>query len=419
MNKINFELKDKEKIDITMGVGIKEIYPPIENLEVTPTKEQQIFTHENSYGYDNVIVEAISDEYIIPEGTLPITENATYDVRNFAKVSTSVYTVPKLQDKEITINENGTHSIKADKEYDGLNQVSVTVDAIEDLTEELEVYNNELTEQEMALETIVQTLKNKGIAEAPKYAPRYISFYNYNGISLEEELSNLDTKNITSMTYMFASCNNLKSLNLSDFNTENVTTMYNMFYNCGLQSLDLSSFDTSNVETMSSMFESCKSQSLNLSSFNTNKAKNFDAMFKNCSKIVTLDLSHFDTTNATRMESTFYGCQLLSSLNVKNWNTQKITNMYACFRGCNKLTSLDLSDFSTPNLTNVGNMFYDCKALTNLDIRNFDFTKVTSYTNMFYNVPTNCEIIVKDETAKTWITSKFTTLTNVKTVAEL
>ena len=52
-------------------------------------------------------------------------------------------------------------------------------------------------------------------------------------------------------------------------------------------------------------------------------------------------------------------------------------------------------------------------------MRNFDFTNVASYSTMFYNVPTDCLIIVKDDTAKTWITSKFTTLTNVKTVAEL
>ena len=63
--------------------------------------------------------------------------------------------------------------------------------------------------------------------------------------------------------------------------------------------------------------------------------------------------------------------------------------------------------------------FYNCKKLTRLDIRNFDFTNVTSYSSMFGIVPTDCLIIVKDDTAKTWITEKFTTLTNVKTVAEL
>lgn len=126
MNEINFEIKDIEKINLSMDVGVKEIFPPIENLEVTPTKEQQMFNHENSYGYDEVKVNPIPDEYIIPDGTLPITENTIYDVRRYARVNASVHPTPNLQDKSITIIENGTQSITFDKGYDGLNSVEVT-----------------------------------------------------------------------------------------------------------------------------------------------------------------------------------------------------------------------------------------------------------------------------------------------------
>ena len=59
-------------------------------------------------------------------------------------------------------------------------------------------------------------------------------------------------------------------------------------------------------------------------------------------------------------------------------------------------------------------MFQGCSSLASLDLSNFDFTNVTDYTNVFRDVPANCEILVKDETAKTWITSKWSNLTNVK-----
>ena len=88
--------------------------------------------------------------------------------------------------------------------------------------------------------------------------------------------------------------------------------------------------------------------------------------------------------------------------------------MYRMFFSCSGLTSLNLSSFDTSKVTNMGSMFSGCTALQHLDISNFDFTNVTSYSNMFSNVPANCEILVKDETAKEWITSKFTNLTNVK-----
>lgn len=161
MNEINFNIEDMEKINLSMDVGVKEIHPPIEDLEVTPTKEEQIFTHENSYGYDKVTIKPmpeiklqdkevtptketqnivadnnydglnqvtvnpIPEEYIIPEGMLPITENTTYDVRRYARVSASVHPAPNLQDKSITITENGTQNITADSGYDGLGNVEV------------------------------------------------------------------------------------------------------------------------------------------------------------------------------------------------------------------------------------------------------------------------------------------------------
>ena len=50
-----------------------------------------------------------------------------------------------------------------------------------------------------------------------KYAPRRISFSYYNGTELDEEMANLDFKNITSAQSMFESCSSLKSLDLSNF----------------------------------------------------------------------------------------------------------------------------------------------------------------------------------------------------------
>jgi len=138
------------------------------------------------------------------------------------------------------------------------------------------------------------------------------------------------------------------------------------------------------------------------------------SMFNNCTSLTTLDLSNFDTSKVTNMSYMFYYCTSLTTLDVSNFDTSKVTDMDAMFDDCSSLTTLDLSNFDTSNVTNMGYMFYNCSSLTTLDLSNFDFTKVTSYNNMFYNVPSSCLIYVKDETAKTWITSKFTNLTNVQ-----
>lgn len=127
--------------------------------------------------------------------------------------------------------------------------------------------------------------------------------------------------------------------------------------------------------------------------------------------------------NITALQYMFNNCMNATNIDTSGFNTTNVTNMANMFYYCNALTSLDLSSFETPALTNVSNMFYMCRALKHIDMRNFDFTNVTNYSNMFGasagdGVPNSCEIIVKDDTAKTWITTNFSRLTGVKTVAE-
>lgn len=228
MEKINFTVKDVKSANFGINdVAVKKVYPPLIDETVIPTKEQQVLTHEGEYGYDKVTVEPIPDEYIIPEGTLPITENTTYDVTKFKRVSANVKPAPELQDKEVTptketqnvtfdsgfdglntvtikpipdnyieptgtkeirtegihdvtqyasvdvdveptlqdkqvtITENGTQNVTFDEGYDGLGNVEITTNAIENLTEELNEYDSTLTTQEVTIDDITRALKTK------------------------------------------------------------------------------------------------------------------------------------------------------------------------------------------------------------------------------------------------------------------
>lgn len=125
-----------------------------------------------------------------------------------------------------------------------------------------------------------------------------------------------------------------------------------------------------------------------------------------------LDLTDLNTSNISSMRYMFYGAAI-QRLDVHNFDTSNVTNMEYMFSYCRNLTSLDLSNFDTSNVTNMTSMFSYCQNLTSLDLSNFDFSNVTNYTNMFYNIPTSCLILVKDQEAKDWIESRFSTLTNV------
>ena len=126
------------------------------------------------------------------------------------------------------------------------------------------------------------------------------------------------------------------------------------------------------------------------------------------------DLVCDNVEELTNLIVAFQSCRHLTSIDVSKLDTSKVTDMMFTFSSCSSLTNLDLSNFNTSNVTDMSFMFDDCRGLTNLDISNFTFDKVTNYDNMFTNVPNNCEILVKSQTEKDWITSKFSNLTNVK-----
>ena len=104
-------------------------------------------------------------------------------------------------------------------------------------------------------------------------------------------------------------------------------------------------------------------------------------------------MSGIKSTALTQANEMFYNCSAITSVNLSNaqLSTSSNVNLYQMFRGCSKLKSID--------------------------IRSMKFTKVNGYYNMFYSVPADVEIIVLNSTQKTWITGKFSTLTNIVTVS--
>ncbi len=199
------------------------------------------------------------------------------------------------------------------------------------------------------------------------------------------DLSNFNTANATNMSALFCGCKSLQTLNLRGFVTDNVTNMREMLGDCSqLTSLDLSSFTTVNVTDMQAMFSGCsKLANLDLSNFNTEKVTTMYEMFYNCTGLKSLDLSSFNTENVNTMCEMFRGCTSLTSLDLSNFNTGKVRDMTYMFSGCSNLTLLDLSNFNTENVTTMPSMFSGCSNLTLLDLSNFNTKKVTSMSGMF------------------------------------
>ena len=171
-------------------------------------------------------------------------------------------------------------------------------------------------------------------------------FKQFKALTAIEGLQNLNTSEVTNMSFMFLDCAALTALDLKSFNTEKVTDMGFIFYGCSaLTNLDLKNFNTSSVTSMSNMF-------------------------KRCSALPSLDLNNFNTSNVTSMDGMFDSCSALTSLDLKNFNTEKVEQMLGMFMYCSGLTTLHLTNFNTSNVTDMPFIFYGCSQLVNIVCNN-------------------------------------------------
>lgn len=140
----------------------------------------------------------------------------------------------------------------------------------------------------------------------------YGAFYNCEKLQYCHSVTPSLSSNVS---YMFAGCNFLESLDVSKWDVSNVIDMSQMFNSCYvLRSLDVSKWNTSNVTNMVGLFAA--------------------------SQLISLDISNWDVSKVTDMSQMFAACPFLVSLDISNWNTIKVTNMYSMFLNCASLKNV-------------------------------------------------------------------------------
>ena len=215
-------------------------------------------------------------------------------------------------------------------------------------------------------ESITKVVFEASFAECTSLTSTAKWFYSLKKLKTITGIANLNTSNVTDMSWMFFNCSGLTSLDITSFKTGNVENMNAMFYGCtGLTSLDLSSFDTSSLKSLFGMFQDCSGlKSINLTNFKTDKVENMGQLFLNCSSLESLDVTGFKTDKATSMFNMFRDCSSLKSLDLSSFNTKMVDNMFLMFRGCSNLTTIFVgSDWTTVTVMQSSGMFEDCTSL--------------------------------------------------------
>ena len=102
---------------------------------ITPSESEQIAVPKGKFTTENVMVGAIPDTYLIPSGSLTITENDTYNVGPLAEVVVNVEgsAPPVLEEVSKTYTpteETQTDTLTPSDGYDGIGEADITINAM-------------------------------------------------------------------------------------------------------------------------------------------------------------------------------------------------------------------------------------------------------------------------------------------------
>ena len=252
----------------------------------------------------------------------------------------------------------------------------------EDATDMSSMFAYDFSLKELDFSSSNQKLKPSRFNTSPSNVTNFSSmFAGCTVLKSITGLNNWDTTAATDMSSMFASDENLPSLDLSNFDTSKVTTFNSMFaYDKALKTLDISGFTTPVATDMSYMFASNENlPSLDLSNFDTSKVTNFNAMFFYCTKLKSITgISNWKNSKATDMSSMFAYDGALKTLDLSGFTTPAVQNMSSMFLKCTNLESITgLDKWNTKAATNMSSMFASATSLQKLDLSGFDTRNAT------------------------------------------
>ena len=221
-------------------------------------------------------------------------------------------------------------------------------------------------------------------------------FYNcYSLTSLN--LDKFYVSNVVYMDRLFFNCTSLKLINLTSFYTKNVKHMQGMFENCkSVTSIIFGQyFMTDNIfGNMSYFFAHCHSlKSIDLKIVVTSPVYELTSFFSDCYSLTSINVENFDTSSTNNMDYMFHNCYNLKNINVSNFRFRDNYNIRIrhMFSGCYSLTSIDFQN-KLINIYSYNGIFHDCP---NLHYINLSF--VSNYNvlgTMFNNNISSYGIII-------------------------
>ena len=221
------------------------------------------------------------------------------------------------------------------------------------------------------------------------------------------------TSSVEDISYMFAICFKLKTINLSGISFKNVKDMSFIFSNCINLETIIFPEDveiSSNIQFFSYVFANChKLKTIDISKFNLNKVQDISYLFFSCINLENIKLPTRKLNNIISMEHTFDNCSKIEFLDLTPINMSKVSNLNYAFSNCKDLLKIKFTEDEKINVVNeMNNIFANCISLTSLNLSNFYIYKNVDLNQTFVNCNSLKEINIWNmKTAESSSTYKF------------
>lgn len=364
-------------------------------------------------------------------------DSTATDLRGVLDDIGNIEVQPTLQEKTVTITENGTTEIVADSGYDGLAKVSVEANVqggggdLLNIIKGMNSYNVDTPEHHFELTADMFDEKTSVIAQ---YKFRYNK--NITKVEIPDNITNIAASafeyctNIISIVISkrtttigsnaFYNCSSLTSIVVREGNTKyhssgnclietktkililgcstsviptdgSVTSIGNDAFN-GCKSLTSITIPTSVTSIGNNAFRACSGLTSIIIPNNVSSIENYAFSF--CSNITSITIPN----SVTKIGSyAFYNCSSLTSITILASLTSIVTWAFAY---CSSLTSITIP----ASVTKIENYAFNyCNSLTRVDFRSATQVPTLSNVNAFNNVPTTCEFIIPDNLYSSWI----------------
>ena len=366
-DKIKIILEDNDIIQFKLDNKIEKVTPPLENLEINPSKEEQIYKSKDYYGYDEVKVKPVTNE--VDENIK--SENIKKDVSILGVTGN----LEEINTTEISINPSDVEQIiTPEAPYNGFSKVKVGAQSGVNIEEYFETTITNANRAYFGRDRLIK--------KTPEIKVDYTGndySYMFQDSKYLKELNIIIPDNKTINSYMmFSGCENLTKITGLDntifLNLENMfysckklvksprinikegSSCRQMFGNC-TELNDISELNTYGVIDMYNMFGSCRSLE-SIGTLDTSKATEMGNIFSSCSKLK--DVSNLDTSSATNIANIFSYCGSLETIPLLNASNIKAVN--GAFNSCPKLVNFDgLKDLGKSYPTNASTNTYSLK----------------------------------------------------------